>query len=224
MRDVSEVIIILIVLSGFIAFSIFASLLRIKIMIKNSLFIFLNKFPQLNQNSISFIAEQFEYKEIKKGELFLKEGKIANEYLFLEKGFIRSYLFDTLGNEITINFYPENQIVFEVASFFQNVPSQENFEAVTKCTGFVLTYEKLNRLFHELPEFREFGRAILVNGFIDFKNRTLNMINKTAEERYDLLIKTNPEIFQMAQLKHIASFLGITDSSLSRIRKSFVKK
>lgn len=185
---------------------------------------FLKNAPQLNNHTALTIANQFQYKELKKGELFLNAGRISDEYLFLERGFIRSYLFDTEGNEITLNFYSQNELVFEVASFFQRVPAQEYFEATTNCSGWVLTYEKLNMLFHSLPEFREFGRAALVKGFVAFKLRTLAMINKTAEERYEMLIKSKPEIFQNAPLKNIASYLGIRDTSLSRIRKSFTTK
>ena len=185
---------------------------------------FIKNAAALTNESASFLAEQFEYRELKKGKLLIRIGKVADEYMFLENGFIRSYLFDTKGNEITLDFYSDHQLVFEVASFFQRIPSQENFEAMSDCTGRVLTYEKLNKLFHALPEFREFGRAILVKGFIAFKLRTLSLINKTAEERYKLLMESKPEIFHHAQLKHIASYLGITDTSLSRIRKSFTQK
>jgi CRP-like cAMP-binding protein len=191
---------------------------------KKALIQFLSNWPQLNSAAISTIAFEFQQRELKKGELFLQAGKVADEYLFLEHGFIRSYLYDTEGNEITMNFYSQNEVVFEVASFFQRSPSQEYFEATADCTGWVLTYEKLNHLFHTLPEFRDFGRAILVKGFISFKLRTLAMINKTAEERYELLLKSNPTIFQNASLKHIASYLGVTDTSLSRIRKSLAGK
>jgi CRP-like cAMP-binding protein len=180
--------------------------------------------PHLDSKSAEHIATQFECKELNKGEKFIKSGRIADEYMFLEIGFIRSYLFDTEGNEITLNFYTPHEMVFEVASFFQRQPSQETFEAITNCTGWVLTYEKLNALFHALPEFREFGRAMLVKGFIGFKIRTISLINKTAEERYELLLNSKPEIFQHAPLKYIASYLGITDTSLSRIRKSFLSK
>ena len=185
---------------------------------------FLKNSPHLDSKSAEHIADQFECKELNKGEKFIKSGRIADEYMFLEIGFIRSYLFDTEGNEITLNFYTPHEMVFEVASFFQRQPSQETFEAITDCTGWVLTYEKLNALFHALPEFREFGRAMLVKGFIGFKIRTISLINKTAEERYELLLNTKPEIFQYAPLKYIASYLGITDTSLSRIRKSFLSK
>jgi CRP-like cAMP-binding protein len=79
-------------------------------------------------------------------------------------------------------------------------------------------------LFHTYPEFREFGRAMLVKQYAAFKQRTLALINKSAEERYAQLINGNKEIFQYAQLKHIASYLGITDTSLSRIRREYSKK
>jgi len=185
---------------------------------------FIRNAAPLTIERAAFLAEQFTYKEIPKGKLLIKIGRVADEYMFLESGFMRSYLYDTEGNEITLDFYSANQVVFEVASFFQRIPSQENFEAMTDCTGKVLSFEKLNKLFHDLPEFREFGRAILVKGFTAFKLRTLSLINKTAEERYKLLMESNPEIFHHAQLKHIASYLGITDTSLSRIRKSFAQK
>jgi CRP-like cAMP-binding protein len=191
---------------------------------KSALISFLKQSPHLDSKSAEHIAEQFSFKQLQKGEKFLKTGRVADEYMFLENGFMRSYLFDLEGNEITLNFYGPNEVVFEVASFFQRQPSQENFEAITDCAGWVLTYEKLNFLFHALPEFREFGRAMLVRGFIGFKQRTISLINKTAEERYELLLQTKNEIFQHASLKHIASYLGVTDTSLSRIRKSYASK
>jgi len=82
----------------------------------------------------------------------------------------------------------------------------------------------LNNLFYSLPEFRDFGRALLAKGFASLKMRMLSVITETAEQRYQTLLKTNPEIFQHTALKHIASYLGITDTSLSRIRKEYQKK
>jgi hypothetical protein len=88
----------------------------------------------------------------------------------------------------------------------------------------MINYEQLNHLFHTIPEFREFGRWVLVNGFTAFKLRTLSMITETAEQRYVSLLQSHPEVFQHAPLKYIASYLGITDTSLSRIRKEFSRK
>jgi CRP-like cAMP-binding protein len=170
------------------------------------------------------IAGQFTYKVIAKNQFLLTEGKVANEYLFLEKGYMRAFAHDTEGNEVTTGFYSPGQVVFEVSSFFNRSRSKENIQALTGCDGWFITYEQLNNLFHALPEFREFGRAILVKGFAGLKTRMLTMITETAEERYEQLLKTNPEIFQQASLKNIASYLGVTDTSLSRIRKELAKK
>ena len=74
-----------------------------------------------------------------------------------------------------------------------------------------------------MPEFREFGRSILVNAYAQLKQRMLGMIQQSAEERYAYLLQTNPDIFQHAALKNIATYLGVTDTSLSRIRKEFAK-
>lgn len=178
----------------------------------------------LSAEKAETISLQFHPKNFAAGHMLVKSGKVNDTYFFLETGFMRSFLFDTEGNEVTVNFYPQNSVVFEVASLFQRAPSHENIEALTESSGWALTYEELNKLFHEVPEFREFGRAVLVKGFIAFKERTLSMINKTAEERYDALIRTKPEIFQNAPLKYIASYLGVTDTSLSRIRREYIKK
>jgi CRP-like cAMP-binding protein len=191
---------------------------------KDKLITFFQSTGLVQPKTAEEIATKFELKEIQKNEYFLKEGKISNEYLFLASGFMRAFAYDTEGNEVTTNFYSDKQVVFEVASFFNRTPARENIQAISDCLGWSITYDKLNKLFHDLPEFREFGRHILVRGFAALKTRMLAMITETAEQRYEHLLKNNPEIFQHAQLKHIASYLGVTDSSLSRIRKEFSKK
>jgi CRP-like cAMP-binding protein len=170
------------------------------------------------------IADRFEHKIIAKNHFLLTEDTISDEYLFLEKGYMRAFVFDVEGNEITTNFCAPGQVVFEIASFFNRTRSKENIQALTDCEGWFITYKQLNDLFHSLPEFREFGRSMLVKGFSDLKNRMLATITETAEERYATLLKTNPDIFQHAPLKNIATYLGITDTSLSRIRAALSKK
>jgi len=170
------------------------------------------------------IANTFSPKEITKNSFLLKEGRVSDEYFFLENGFIRAFANDIEGNDVTTNFYSNCQVVFEVSSFFNRTASKENFQAIVDCEGWYITYEQLNNLFHSMHEFRDFGRSILVKGFSSLKTRMLSMITETAEQRYDTLLRNNPEIFQQAALKHIASYLGITDTSLSRIRKEYTKK
>jgi CRP-like cAMP-binding protein len=170
------------------------------------------------------IASHFIKKDIAANEIILKEGRVCDEYIFLEKGFMRAFAHDLDANDVTTNFYSTGQVVFEVDSFFNRTKSKENIQALTDCVGWYITYEQLNGLFHSIYEFREFGRSILVKGFAALKNRTLSMITETAEQRYTSLLVSKPEIFQNAQLRHIASYLGVTDTSLSRIRKEFSKK
>lgn len=193
-------------------------------MAREKLVQFLRNSNLVSLESAEKIAEEFVPKRIERNEFFLAEGKVSDEYLFLNSGFIRAFAHDVEGAEVTTGFYAENNVVFEVSSFFNRTRSKENMQALTACEGWRITYEQLNTLFHALPEFREFGRSILVKGFARLKNRMLSMITETAETRYSQLLNSNPEIFQYAPLKHIASYLGITDSSLSRIRKEYSRK
>lgn len=177
----------------------------------------------VTRSSLETIASNFEEIAFSKNEYLLKQGKIS-DYYYLAEGFVRAFTFDPNGNEITTFFYPPDRVAFEASSFFLRQPSTEYLQAITDCKVYVTNFEKLNMLFHSVPEFREFGRAMLVKEFVFYKQRTLSMINTTAEERYTNLLANSNEIFQYAQLKHIASYLGITDTSLSRIRKEFAKK
>jgi CRP-like cAMP-binding protein len=191
---------------------------------KQPLISFIQQHIPASPQVVETIVRQFTETSFAKNEYLLKARKVSNEYYFLAEGFMRAFTLDAEGNEVTTYFYGKNRVVFEVSSLFLRTPSAENIQALTDCTGFSITFEKLNILFHSVPEFREFGRAMLVKEFAAFKERTLSLINKRAEERYEDLIRNNKEVFQYAQLKHIASYLGITDTSLSRIRREFSKK
>lgn len=191
---------------------------------KEPLIQFIDQTLPASRATVESIAANFEDCVFAKNEYFVRAGKVSNDYLFLTDGVMRAFTLDPDGNEVTTGFYAKNRVVFEVSSFFMRRVSDENIQALTDCRGFMLTFDKLNQLFHSVPEFREFGRAMLAREFAAFKQRTLALINKSAEERYTDLINSNREVFQYAQLKHIASYLGITDTSLSRIRREYAKK
>jgi CRP-like cAMP-binding protein len=190
-----------------------------------------SKLVHFFQHSGYFSAQQvddithlFVNKEVAKNDLLLREGQVSNEYFFLAEGMLRAFVYDVEGRDVTTNLITPGNIAVEVASFFNRVPSRENIQAMTPVQGWYITYEQLNHLFHAFPEFREFGRSILVKVLTSLKNRTLSMITETAEKRYENLLQSNPAIFQYIPLKYIASYLGITDTSLSRIRKEFTKR
>lgn len=169
---------------------------------------------------IEHIVGYFEERKFSKNEFFLKEGKVC-DYLYLAEGFMRAYTFDWKGNEVTTNLYTRNCQVYDHASFFLQTASEENIQAITDCLAYTINFEKMNTLFHSIPEFREYGRGMLVKELVSYKKMTLAMINRSAEQRYEDLIKDDKDIFRVFQLKHIASYLGITNSSLSRIRREF---
>lgn len=191
---------------------------------KEPLIQFIQQYVPASRPVVEHIAAHFEEQHFARNEYLLKAGKVSREYFFLIDGFMRSFAIDADGNEVTTGFYAKNRAVFEVSSLFMQTASLESIQALTDTTGFLIHFDTLNTLFHTLPEFREFGRAMLVKEFAAFKQRTLGLISKSAEERYNDLIESNRELFQYAQLKQIASYLGITDTSLSRIRRETAKK
>ena len=165
------------------------------------------------------IANSFHSSQLKKGEFLVRENQISDDYFYLQKGLMRTFLYDLKGDEITTDFFTEDNVVFEVTSFFNRIRSEANIQAITDCFGFRISYKELNALFHNKVAFRDFGRAILVKEFISSKKRNYGMINRTAEQRYQDLLLLRPKILQHAPLKYVASYLGITDSTLSRLRK-----
>ncbi len=190
---------------------------------KEQLVAFIQKVFSMPGEDAFAIAAYFTEATFKKNDFFLEEGKRCTNYYFLNQGFARAYTYDLNGNDVTTSFYSPNQIVCELNSFFKHVPAKENIQALTDCITVVITFTDLQTVFHAMPQFREFGRAILVNAYADLKTRMLSTLHETAEERYSKLFLQQPDIFQNAPLKNIASYLGITDTSLSRIRKEFSK-
>lgn len=161
-------------------------------------------------------------KTFNKGEFILKEGEIANEYYILEKGVVRSYVTDFDGNDVTTHFFVDNEIVIEVLSMFQRVPTQENIVCITDCKGWAIDYDTFQDLFHKLANLSEWGRAWMSKELFSYKKRSVEMFRLSATKRYLNLIDQKPQVVQFAPLKQIASYLGVTDTSLSRIRKELV--
>ena len=189
----------------------------------NLIQIFQNVLP-MSTGKAEQLAEKFKAGKIPRNEYLLKEGAVCNESHFLEEGFMRAYTYDLEGNDVTTAFYSKKMFTSDLLSFFKRTPSKEYIQALTDCETWYITYDDMQASFHTIPEFREFGRLNLINHYGTLKQRMLSMLQETAEQRYNDLNKSNPEILQNAPLKYIASYLGITDTSLSRIRKDFIKK
>jgi CRP-like cAMP-binding protein len=168
------------------------------------------------------ILLQYKRVEFSKNDLLVKEGSVANFYYFLESGFARSFAIDLEGNDISTKFFASKDIVIDWYSYFLKKPVRENIQAITPCVAWKINFEDFMKLF-SIEAFREVGRTRLVNSFFELKNHTTSMIIDPAKDRYLNLVKEKPEIVQSVPLKQIASYLGITDTSLSRIRKEIAK-
>jgi CRP-like cAMP-binding protein len=170
------------------------------------------------------LSDNFQFKTVLKNDFLLQENTISNTSYFLESGYVRAFTNDSSGIDITTNLFVAPIFVNNFISFFKQAPSLENLQALTDCKMWAIDYDTLQEKFHTLPAFREMGRLMLINSYSRLQMRMVSFIKETAEQRYEKLLKSNPEIFQYVPLKVLSSYLGITDTSLSRIRKSYAKK
>jgi len=177
------------------------------------------KADEFSVEELENIIPKFKKVVFSKNDYLLEEGKTENDYWFVERGFARSYVVDTEGKDITTNFYSEGDIIIDWTSFFLRNPTRENIQALTDCVCWQLDFNTFQELFHGIRSFREQGRTTLVNSYFSLKKQSVSMIADQALERYKKLLKDKPHIVQNISLKHIATYLGVTDTSLSRIRK-----
>jgi CRP-like cAMP-binding protein len=179
--------------------------------------------PQnFSADELEKILSQFQRIEFAKNDFLIKEGSTANYYYFLESGFARSFAIDLEGKDITTKFFSTTDIVVDWHSYFLKTKCREDIQAITACIAWKITFENFMKLFSIEP-FREVGRTRLINNYFELKNHTVSVIIDPAKDRYLNLIKQKPEIAQRVPLKQIATYLGITDTSLSRIRKEIVQ-
>lgn len=171
-----------------------------------------------DKNELELVLEQYQEIHFKKGDYLIEEEKIAHYYYFLESGFCRSYAIDLEGNDITTKFFTKNDIVIDWHSYFLKKRCKESVQALTAGKCWKISFPDFMKLFH-IEAFREVGRTRLINSYFELKNHSVSVITEHAKERYLSLVKEKPELVQNVPLKHIATYLGITDTSLSRIRK-----
>lgn len=175
--------------------------------------------PLLTEENLTMISDMHTKVIFYKGDFFLKRDERSHSYLILENGLMRSFVYDYDGNEITTNFFSNREVVIEVLSLFQHIPSEEYIQALTDCVCWKIDLDRFEMLYHSIQGLNEWGRAWMSEQLFQSKQRSVEMITRTATERYLKLIKENPQVIRQAPLKQIATYLGITDTSLSRIRK-----
>jgi CRP-like cAMP-binding protein len=155
---------------------------------------------------------------VSKNQIIIQAGEKCNDLFFIQKGILRGYYTDEDGKEITNWFAQENDFATCFYAFVAKKPSFEMIQALENGLLISLPYTALQSLYVQFPETERIGRIITEDYYIKLEERLLNIQFKTAKERYQNLILSKPGLLKRASLGQIATYLGITQETLSRIR------
>lgn len=167
--------------------------------------------------------DNYEYFWFPKQTVLGYENRLIHKCYFLESGYVRSFVYDRDGMDITIHIFSAPCFVTDFSALFGKFPSRHNYETITDCEGWSMSLENIEEWYHTFPEYRKLGTMLVLNQSYLQDERMLGMIKDNAETRYLKLLSDQPNIFQHIPLKIIASYLGITDTSLSRIRRELTQ-
>jgi CRP-like cAMP-binding protein len=181
---------------------------------------YLLQFGNLNTTQIDLIKSKVVFKELKKDEYFQEAGKIPREIIFITGGIMRICYYNNKGDEITKYFIEENHFLADINSYNQEIPSTEYIQAVTDCAYLVLSKSAMKELSMTIIEWDNIIAKITAKGFAEKVNRISPMMTEDAKERYLSFLDKFPGLANRIPLSYLASYLGITQSSLSRIRRN----
>jgi len=180
---------------------------------------YLLQFGHLNQQQIELIKSKATVKSIKKEAYYQEAGQIPREVIFLIEGIMRVCYYSNNGTEITKYFLDEDRFIADVTSFNAGVPSSEYVQAVTDCWYVVLSKRALEELSMTIVGWDALIAKVTAKGYADKVNRISAMMSDNASERYRKFLTEFPNLANRIPLSYLASYLGITQSSLSRIRR-----
>lgn len=185
-----------------------------------SLHQYINNLIQLPREEMNLLEDILTSKKIKKNELVAENGKVCQKVWFTSEGYFRFYHIDFKGNEITSDFYFAPSFITSYTSFITERPSFVNVQAMNDMEIFEFSKTDLLSLYHQYPKIERMGRLIAESIAITSEEHLFLLLNQTAEMRYRRLLEKNPKYINTIPLQYIASYLGITQETLSRIRKS----
>jgi CRP-like cAMP-binding protein len=164
------------------------------------------------------------YKKLRKRQYLLQEGDVWKYNAFITKGLVRFYSVDESGRENIVSFAKENWWTGDRASLLTGEPSKNNIDAIEDTELILITKTNFDRLCQEIPALNDMVNAIINKSFISSQNRIHSAIAFTAEQKYLDFVQKYPDLSLRAPQAMIASYLGITPETLSRVRKETAKK
>ena len=186
------------------------------------LFDYISKRIDLTQEVKEFTKSISTIKKFKKGDVLIKENQIVNKTYFVIDGCLRSYVFDNIGKEHTLQFALKNDWISDYIAIFNNEKSSQTVECIADSIVVETSVsEGIENIFLRFPKIESIHRKNLERNIVSLQKRILNQLQLTSLDRYKIFLKQYPEIEKYALNYHIASYLGITQQSLSRIRASY---
>lgn len=178
----------------------------------------LKKYGPLSEQAEIALAKKTKHLTKKKHEYLLKQGQAFSSYFLIEKGLIRGYFLSN-NKEVNAWFGAENEVYASILPVYANRPSFENIQFLEDSIVYSIAVDALNELYQLHPELNLIGRKIAEEVCMILEERITSLHTESATERYQWLIQKYPYLLQRVSLGHIASYLGITQETLSRIRK-----
>jgi CRP/FNR family transcriptional regulator, anaerobic regulatory protein len=178
---------------------------------------YLNTIYKLSDDTISDLVTCLTTFEFAKNNTILKQGQVCNYLYFVDKGLLRLFYYRN-GKDITDYFATEQNIIGGIDSFFSRKPSEKIIEALEACSLIAISFDNLEKLYQKHHDLERVGRILSIGAFLSMQKRLFAIQFHPAKQRYQELLKSSPDILQRVPLGHIASYLGITQVTLSRIR------
>jgi CRP-like cAMP-binding protein len=184
---------------------------------------FVSNFPFLQPDEIEIIVEHTQLKQFPKGTVLLKEGMISKACYAVVKGCIREYYIKD-GLEKTTSFFTEGQAVNSFSSYTNHVPSKHFLECSEDCLLTVGSQSLIDQMCERIPRLSEFIKSEVEKDAGALQERMATFMISSPEERFVDLLENNPSLINRVPQHQIASYIGVTPESLSRIRKRLIQK
>jgi CRP-like cAMP-binding protein len=179
---------------------------------------------QLTAPEIEILKSLFTLKKLRKHQYILQEGTVSTHDNFVIKGLARTYRVDEHGQEHILRFTPEDWWTGDLASFLSGQPSIYNIDCLEDTEILRISFADLETLYEKVPKMNKYFRILYQKSIISYNIRLSSALSKSASERYSEFLKRYPQIDQRVPNHLIASYLGITPQSLSRIRNQIMEK